>query len=181
MFHLVGPVAADVIQTIMSELSPLAKKHLEALFAAADLAEAERLLAAEFDETERVQVAAIRLSGGQLDRLHEAIQLGKTDWRDLLAAAKFDSVSGHKRWTPRRFDGHVADTWHRGERIRDVSFAFGDAVQVSRGLYRENHGFPGPSGTVAALVALEPEPRYRVALSTGETVEVFQFAIRAAG
>jgi hypothetical protein len=37
--------------------------------------------------SERVQAAAVVLAAGSVARLHEAIELAMTDWRDLLVAA----------------------------------------------------------------------------------------------
>ena len=39
-----------------------------------------------------------------MEKLHRAVKLAKTDWRDLLVAAGFaDSVHAHKHWgTPIR-------------------------------------------------------------------------------
>ena len=56
-------------------------------------------------ECERVRFAAIKLSGGRIEQLREAIELAKTDWRDLLMSAGFgNDVSAHKRWLPQRRD-----------------------------------------------------------------------------
>ena len=86
----------------MMELSETRQKtHVAALFQESDMAQAQRLLADECGETlpfmsdatpqslERVRFAAIRLSGGRLDRLHDALCLARRDWRDLLVAAHF--------------------------------------------------------------------------------------------
>ena len=93
----------------MTELSDAAKQHIRALFSPADVAEAERLMAAFAREMppfgDRIPFAAIRCGAGDLGRLREAIQLGRTDWRDLLVAADFaDDVHAHERWRPRRLD-----------------------------------------------------------------------------
>ena len=51
------------------------------------------------DELERVRFAALKLSEGNMEKLHRAVKLAKTDWRDLLVAAGFaDSVHAHKHW-----------------------------------------------------------------------------------
>lgn len=50
---------------------------------------------------ERLRFAALKLSGGNLARLREAVELAKIDWRDLLMGAGFGSdVNAHKRWMP---------------------------------------------------------------------------------
>jgi hypothetical protein len=52
-------------------------------------------------ELERFRFAALKLSDGNLDKLREAIELAKTDWRDLLMAAGFANDSAeHNRWLP---------------------------------------------------------------------------------
>ena len=101
----------------MIELSPPTKQHLDALFAPADVPEAEELLARECADNlpltwnptpsglERLRFAALRLSEGRLDRLRDAIALAKTDWRDLLVAAGFaDDIDAHRSWQPQRRD-----------------------------------------------------------------------------
>jgi hypothetical protein len=56
------------------------------------------------DGLERVRFAALKLSEGNMEKLHRAVKLAKADWRDLLVAAGFaDSVHAHKHWvTPSR-------------------------------------------------------------------------------
>ena len=56
------------------------------------------------DGLKRVRFAALKLSEGNMEKLHRAVKLAKTDWRDLLVAAGFaDSVHAHKHWvTPIR-------------------------------------------------------------------------------
>jgi hypothetical protein len=41
--------------------------------------------------SQRFQFAVLKLSEGKMDKLDEAIELAKVDWRDLLAAAGFGS------------------------------------------------------------------------------------------
>jgi hypothetical protein len=54
---------------------------------------------------ERIRFAALKLSGGDLVRLKQAIELAKLDWRDLLAASDFaDNPYAHTRWFPHGFD-----------------------------------------------------------------------------
>jgi hypothetical protein len=95
-------------------LSPLTRRHVEALFPPEDVAPAERLLAEECaealpaiakpatpDSLERIRFAALRVSGGSLPRLREAIALARLDWRDLLMEADFaDDPDAHRSWRP---------------------------------------------------------------------------------
>lgn len=53
------------------------------------------------EDLDRFRIAALRLSEGSLDRLREAIELAKIDWRDLLMAAGFGhDTSAHLSWMP---------------------------------------------------------------------------------
>ena len=94
-------------------LSPETEKRVAALFAEKTRAEACALLINEcgnnlpfctnLDEfqLERIRFAALRLSGGDLDRLKRGIQMAKHDWRDLLMAAGFaHDITAHERWFP---------------------------------------------------------------------------------
>ena len=50
---------------------------------------------------ERIQFAALKVSGGDLNRLQQAIDLAKIDWRDVLVAAGFGSdLTAHTSWWP---------------------------------------------------------------------------------
>lgn len=89
------------------------RRRLEALFEPADREEATRLLVerrghnlsfpgdADALALERVRFAALKLSEGDLSRLNQAVELGETDWRDLLMAAGFGhDVRAHAAWFP---------------------------------------------------------------------------------
>lgn len=53
-------------------------------------------------QLERLRFAALKLSSGKLSLLREAIELGKTDWRDLVVASGFgEDIHAHERWMPR--------------------------------------------------------------------------------
>ena len=50
---------------------------------------------------ERIRFAALKLSDGSLEKLRNAVQLAKIDWRDLLVAAGFaNDIHAHNRWLP---------------------------------------------------------------------------------
>jgi hypothetical protein len=52
-------------------------------------------------ELERVRCAALKLSDGYLAKLREAVEVAKTDWRDVLVAAGFgNDLHAHERWRP---------------------------------------------------------------------------------
>jgi hypothetical protein len=95
----------------LSLLSVDTVKLVNQLFGPDDRAIACRLLAehcganlpflknADSVELERYRFAALKLSNGTVDGLGRAIELAKTDWRDLLVAAGFGSdVNAHKAW-----------------------------------------------------------------------------------
>jgi hypothetical protein len=94
-------------------LSPVTERRVAALFGEKIKAEACALLIDEcgnnlpfcqdLDEfkLERIRFAALKLSGGDIDRLKRAIHVAKHDWRDLLMAAGFaHEVTAHERWFP---------------------------------------------------------------------------------
>ena len=94
-------------------LSPETQRRLEILFHVENRSEAMRLLVEECGnnvpfcedsnerDMERIRFAALKLSGGDLSRLREAVELAKIDWRDLLVAAGFgDDVRAHEHWIP---------------------------------------------------------------------------------
>jgi hypothetical protein len=48
---------------------------------------------------ERVRCAALKLSGGCLEKLQAAVRLAQNDWRDVLVAAGFaSSLTAHLAW-----------------------------------------------------------------------------------
>ena len=50
---------------------------------------------------ERYRFAVLKLSEGSLSKLEKAIELAKSDWRDLLMAADFaNDVNEHRKWLP---------------------------------------------------------------------------------
>ena len=93
-------------------LSPETVRCLRALFAENEWAEVSQLLLKECGnnlsglekldefELERFRFAAMKISNGRADRLKDAVELAKKDWRDLLTAAKFWTKDSHKTWFP---------------------------------------------------------------------------------
>jgi hypothetical protein len=95
-------------------LSAETERRVDALFAPDQRDEVARLLRVEcgnnlpfldsFDEIqlERVQFAALKLSEGSIQKLHDTVRLAKEDWRDLLVSAVFaNDVNAHNRWFPK--------------------------------------------------------------------------------
>ena len=104
------------------KLTKEALQRLEFLFAAESRDEAASLLERECStnlpfldkasptELQRFHFAVLKLSGGNLDRLRNAIELAKQDWRDLLVAAGFaNSCEAHLHWQPRKHGKHYGD------------------------------------------------------------------------
>ena len=57
-------------------------------------------------QLERLRYAAMKLSRGTLGGLRQAIELVKTDWRDLLMGAGFgEDTTEHQRWRPSTHSG----------------------------------------------------------------------------
>ena len=95
----------------MSELSESTREKVRALFPPAQHQAVADILLSECGNNlpylenvdkeglERYRFAALKLSNGSLTKLREAIELAKSDWRDLLVAAGFaSSADAHERW-----------------------------------------------------------------------------------
>ena len=92
-----------------SSLRPLVTAAITALFAPGDretvtemLTEecnAERLYTSSKDLVERVQLAVLKSSNGEVDMFLTAAKLAQLDWRDVLMAAGFgNDVEAHLKW-----------------------------------------------------------------------------------
>jgi hypothetical protein len=97
----------------MIDLTSGTQDRLRALFRPEDVHEAERLLANDDTaarlagqgwtpaQLERIRFAALRVSGGSLEGLRNALVLGRTDWRDLVMSAGFgQDPLAHESWQP---------------------------------------------------------------------------------
>jgi len=171
----------------MIELSAATTERLRRLFPPDDVATATHLLAERCADDlpllgvpptpaslERLRFAAIRVSGGDLERLREALDVAHVDWRDLLVAAGFGSdTRAHERWEPRVLDVSIAARWKTSV-IADVAYRPGDRVRLVWGPAR------GRTGTVTGLIGLEPEARYTIRLDSGEDTPAFQKMLVAA-
>jgi hypothetical protein len=96
-----------------TELSARTQQHVAALFAPELQLQASALIIEQCGTNlpslealdpvalERYRFAALKVSGGQLDKLKEAVALAQTDWRDLLVAAGFaHDIRAHESWSP---------------------------------------------------------------------------------
>ena len=94
-------------------MGPRIDLALDVLFTSAERDEAARLLKEDCSaatvpgasgnesEIERIRLAALKCSGGSLEKLYAAIALAQTDYRDLLMAAGFGwDVAAHQEWDP---------------------------------------------------------------------------------
>jgi len=92
-------------------LSEATEERLVRLFRGADRLAARELLERDCAESiagvpemcslDRIRLAVLKLSGGMLDGLADAVVLAQTDFRDALVAAGFgDDVQAHMSWWP---------------------------------------------------------------------------------
>lgn len=171
----------------MVELTAKTKAHIRALFPAGKVPEAMRLLVEDCSgqlpfaagacpaSRERIWFAALRVSGGDLARLREAIRLARVDWRDLLVAALFATdTRAHERWQPQRFDKQILDLWLSGELPSGVLYRRREKLTVTLGQ------LAGKQGTAIALTGLEPEPSYVVRLGPHHDATLPQSWLRRA-
>lgn len=162
-------------------LSAFTRERLEALFLPEHRAVVEQALIERLDqilpgrgpiETERFQCAVLRVSGGLLSGLEEALELARLDWRDLLVAARFFEPPYFRKWQPRGLTPAMIQQWHEGAALTDVAFRPGDAVRVSIPGYRSGRGH------VRGLVQLEPWTKYRVEMDpSGEPGPEVPYAV----
>lgn len=85
-------------------------RRLRVLFVEPEWASAEKMLVEECGnnlpllerynsvELEQVRFAALKVSGGSLAKLRDAVELAKLDWRDLVVAGFGWSSSAYGRW-----------------------------------------------------------------------------------
>lgn len=51
------------------------------------------------EDMDRIRVATLKVSGGNVAKLEQAVELAKIDWRDLFMAAGFESdINAHNTW-----------------------------------------------------------------------------------
>jgi hypothetical protein len=92
-------------------MSPETRRKLEQLFSPEQWSVAIEVLEAACGKNlpliekqgaegiERVRCAALKLSGGSLEKLQAAVRLAQNDWRDVLVAAGFaNSLTAHLAW-----------------------------------------------------------------------------------
>ena len=94
----------------MQSLEPRVAAAIGALFSNDEVEEARQLIHVNCtpeaihstgDGTERIRLAVLKLSGGNLEKLVEAIALAQTDYRDALMASGFGhDLQAHLYWKP---------------------------------------------------------------------------------
>lgn len=171
----------DATQTRTIPLSGRQRACVARLFPREHVAEAERRLAtltgerdgATPESLDRLRLAAIRVSGGSIGRLREALDIAARDWRDLLVEAGFaGDASAHVHWTPRPLTNRDMTAWRAGEAVPNVAFTHDVQVEI----VQTRHA--GKRGRIHELVGLEPEARYVVRLAAGEERVFPQSALR---
>jgi hypothetical protein len=92
-------------------LSPLVEERLRLLFPPSERDNARGLLVEQCATNipnwksanlNRLRCAVLKISDGDLDRLRQAIETAKIDFRDVLTAADFAGAESYKYWTPER-------------------------------------------------------------------------------
>ncbi|HXW44288.1 MAG TPA: hypothetical protein VEL03_05855 [Streptosporangiaceae bacterium] len=71
----------------MPGVSDRLRRRIEHDFPAPGSATSVAAMVAAASQSERIQAAVVFCARGQLDRLRDACQLAKLDWRDVLAGA----------------------------------------------------------------------------------------------
>ena len=95
----------------MIELSAKTQEIILNIFEAEEISVVEKILVEEcsnklpgckdWDQNslERVWLSVLKLSGGNLTKFYSAVELAKTDYRDLFMSAGFGrDASAHKKW-----------------------------------------------------------------------------------
>ncbi len=96
-------------------LSEATEARLVRVFSGDDLVQARELLESDCARNvagwqmaglDRLRIAMIKLSGGSIPRLVDAIVLAQTDVRDALVSAGFgDDPHAHESWWPNQDEG----------------------------------------------------------------------------
>jgi hypothetical protein len=97
----------------MIEISSPTRDHVQRLFSREQWSLVEELLRTRCGDNlpfvesdakglaQRIRFAVLKLSGGDLDRLYQAVDEAAVDWRDILMAAGFgNDARAHLRWKP---------------------------------------------------------------------------------
>ncbi len=95
----------------MTPLSPLTQQIMEKIFPQTLWMEVTSLLETQCGQNlplcqdgtpesmQRIRFAALKVSEGNMEKFHEAIDLAKLDWRDLLVWAGFaNDITAHDQW-----------------------------------------------------------------------------------
>jgi hypothetical protein len=91
------------------QLTPETERRVELLFPPGDREVVRAILRTECGTNipgwqsaglERLHFAALKISGGDLAKLDQAIHLAKIDFRDVLVRAGFGEPYVHSRWIP---------------------------------------------------------------------------------
>ena len=121
-------------------------------------------------DTLRLQLAAVRYSGGSLQRLRDGIELCEQDIRDLLMNAGFgEDATAHMKWIPRPFRKIDAEKWMNGDQIDGVDFGFNEDAWRLTTIQRRKK-----DARVISLEGVEPVVIYLVRYLSGKEELVAQ-------
>ncbi|MEM7067182.1 MAG: hypothetical protein AAF572_28960 [Cyanobacteria bacterium P01_B01_bin.77] len=111
-----------------------------------------------------LKLAAVRCSGGSLERLKSAIEMGNRDFRDLVMSARFcEGTNAHLKWVPRPFHKRDAEHWLAGGQIEDVNFGPNEDAWFLTTIRRKKK-----DAKIISLYALEPTVIYLVRYLSGK-------------
>lgn len=89
-----SPRVASVIKALFAQ-----EEHQTVIEMLVEECGAARLYVTNANLVERVQLAVLKISNGQIDKFLAATQLAQIDWRDALMTAGFgQDVNVHLRW-----------------------------------------------------------------------------------
>lgn len=93
------PLSADTLALVERHFAPASRAAAARLLVERCGNNLPDLEHEDAEGLERFRFAALRVAGGDLERLAQAVALARTDWRDLLVDAGFaDDVRAHREW-----------------------------------------------------------------------------------
>ena len=91
------PLRTNVIEIVKKLFE--AKEHNTIFEILTEECNGELLHSSSEDAIERIQLAVLKLSTGEVDKFLAAAELAQLDWRDVLVAAGFgNDLNAHQKW-----------------------------------------------------------------------------------
>ena len=91
------PLHPNVIAVITNLFAPDEHKAITKILI--EECNAKKLYASSEKGVERIQLAVLKLSNGDIDKFLAAVELAQLDWRDVLVAAGFgNNLDAHSKW-----------------------------------------------------------------------------------